>query len=120
MYYQSFKVEGVENKEELDDGLVSLVEVPRKIKAIIINTSAHEGNMVQGWIGSKKVLEVYDYPLDTQEATETDLGPFSTSKVVRLPVDLDIPPGQIFKVGISCGTTASDIYGAYEYEEGAA
>lgn len=117
MYYKSFTVTGTENKEKLDGGLTSVVEVPVHVNAIIINVSTHKGNLVQCWIGTTKVLEVYDYSLDTQEATATDLGPFSTQKIGRLPVDLDVPAGEIFKAGISCGTTASIIYGSYEYTE---
>lgn len=117
MFYKGFKVTGVDNDTKLDSGLTSLVEVPVHVNAILINVAAHEGNVIECWIGTKRVVEVYDYVLDTQETTATDLGPFSTNKIVRLPVDMDVPAGQIFKVGIRSGTTKSDIYGAYEYTE---
>jgi len=117
MFYKEFAVTGTDNTTVLDEGLVSLVEKPVHVDAVIINTSAHEGNVIEGWIGTTRVLSIYDYCLDTQEATATDIGPFSSIKIGRLPVDLDIPPGQIFKIGIRGTGTASDIYGAYEYTE---
>ena len=116
MYYQELQVDGVINVTTLDEGLVSLSDEPKKITAVLINSSAHEGNVIEGWIGTERVLAIYDYCLDTQEETAGATAPLSQNKLGRLPVDLDIPPGQIFKIGIRCGGTASDLYGAYEYE----
>ena len=116
MMYKAFFVTGILNTTEYDDGLVSLVEEPKKIRAVIINSSAHEGNVIEGWIGNTRVLEIYDYPLDTQEETAGATAPLSQNKINRIPLDLDIPPGQSFKIAINCGGTASNIYGAYEYE----
>lgn len=117
MYYKAFFVDGQNNETVLDAGLMSTVEAPVRVRAVIINVLAHEGNVIEGWIGTRRVLEIYDFCLDTQEATATDLGPFSTVKIGRLPVDLEIPKGMAFKIGINSGGTSSDIYGAYEYEE---
>lgn len=116
MLYKAFNVTGVINVTTLDDGLVSTIQVPVKIRAIIINSSATEGNIIEGWIGNEKVLEIYDYCLDTQEETAGATAPLSQNKISILPIDLDIPAGQIFKVGVNCGATASDLYGAYQYE----
>ncbi|MBA7548029.1 hypothetical protein ES705_40475 [subsurface metagenome] len=115
MYYKAFAVTGVINVTTLDDGLVSLVEEERHIDAILINVSAYEGNMVEGWIGTRRVLEIRDEVFDTEEDLGAANFPYSTSKIGRLPVDQDIPKGQIFKIGINCGGVASDIRGAYEY-----
>jgi hypothetical protein len=41
----------------------------------------------------------------------------SSTKIIRLPVEMDIPAGQIFKIGIRSGAVANDICGAYEYVE---
>lgn len=116
MYYKELQITGVINVTTLDEGLVSLTEEPKKILAVLINLSAHEGNVVEGWIGTERVLAIYDYVLDTQELTGADTFPFSTIKINRIPVDLPIPPGQTFKIGVRCGATANDIYGAYEYD----
>lgn len=116
MFYKGFAVTGVINVTTLDDGLVSLVEEKKKIRAVIISSSAWEGNVIEGWIGNSRVLEIYDYCIDTQEETAGATAPLSQNKISRLPLDLDIPPGQIFKIGINCGATASDLYGSYEYD----
>lgn len=116
MLYKELQVDGVINVTTLDEGLVSRTEEPKTIRAVLINLSAHEGNVLEGWIGTERVLAIYDYCLDTQELTGADTFPISQTKLNRIPVDLPIPSGAIFKIGIRCGGTASNVYGAYEYE----
>lgn len=116
MLYQSFTVVGVINVTTLDAGLVSLVEEPKKIRAVLINTDTTEGNLIEGWIGNKRVFSCYDYLFDTQELAAADTPPHSQTKISRIPLDLDIPAGQIFKIGVNCGAVANDLFGAYEYE----
>jgi len=115
MKYKAFTVAGTINETELDGGLVSLTDAPVHIDAILINVDAYQGNIVEGWIGNERVLEIYDYVFDTADETAGATAPYSSTKINRLPVDLDIPPGQAFKIGINSGAAASDIFGAYEY-----
>lgn len=116
MYYQAFHVAGVINVPTLDAGLISLVAAPVKIKAVIINCDTHEGNIIEGWIGTDRILQIYDYNLDTQEESAADTPPFSSVKMGRIQIEEDVPPGQIFKIGVLCGAVANDLFGAYEYE----
>ena len=116
MYYQGYSRAGTINTTELDGGLVSTDEEPKHIRAVLINVTAYEGNVIEGWIGNLRVLEVYDNVFDTIEDLGAANFPYSTTKIGRLPVELDIKPGQIFKIGIRCGGTASTIVGAYEYD----
>lgn len=115
MYYKEFHVAGTINTTEYDDGLMSPVDKPIHINAIILNTSAMEGNYIEGWIGTERVLEIVDYCVDTQEEATAFTG-LSVVKIGRLPVELDIDAGKIFKVAIRCGATASNLFGSYEYE----
>ncbi len=116
MYYKAFTVVGVINVTTLDGGLVSLTDKPKHIRAVIINTDTTEGNVIEGWIGTDRVLEIYDYNLDTQEDAGGTVAPLSSVKIGRLQVDLDIPAGQIFKIGVRCGAVANDLFGSYEYD----
>ena len=116
MLYKAFHVNAAANVTTLDDGLASTVERPVHVNAIIINSSATEGNVIECWIGTQRVAEIYDYCLDTQEEAAAFTG-FSVTKIGRLPIDLDVDPGSIFKVGSRCGATGHHIYGAYEYTE---
>lgn len=116
MYYKGFHVNALATVTTLDAGLVSLVEAPVHLNAVIINTSAMEGNIIEGWIGTKRVLEIYDYNLDTQEEAAAFTG-LSVVKMGRIPIDLDIPPGSTFKIGSNCGATGHHLYGSYEYTE---
>lgn len=116
MYYKAFHVNALANVTTLDAGLVSKVENPVHLKAVIINTSAFEGNIIEGWIGNKRILEIYDYNLDTQEEAAAFTG-LSVVKMGRIPIEEDIPAGEIFKIGSNCGATGHHLYGAYEYTE---
>ena len=115
MYYKGFTVVGVANVTTADAGLVSLVDEPVRIEAVLINTDATEGNWIEGWIGTERVMEIPDYCLDTQEESAGATDPFSGTKIGRIPVEMDIAPGQIFKIGIRCGAVLRTLYGAYEY-----
>jgi len=118
MLYKAFHVNAAALITTLDPGLVSTVERPVHVNAIIINTSTTEGNIIECWIGNEKVVEIYDYCLDTQEEAVGFTG-FSVTKIGRLPINIDIPAGSIFKVGSNCGATGHHLYGAYEYTEAA-
>jgi len=115
MFYQGFHVVGVANTTVLDGGLVSTVEEPKRIDAILIDTSVHLGNIIEGWIGNERVLEIPDFVFDTRELNAATLASRSTSKILRLPVEQDIPMGQIFKIGVRSAGVGETIDGAYEY-----
>ena len=116
MKYQELTVAGVINATTLDGGLVSTIEEPKTIKAILIDLDTHEGSVIEGWIGTERVLAIYDYVFSTREEA-VGFTALNVNRIIRLPVDLKIPIGQIFKIGIRCGAAANDIFGAYEYEK---
>lgn len=116
MYYKELQVDGEINTTEYDEGLTSPDANPVKCRAVLINVSTHEGNVIEGWIGTERILAVYDYVFDTQELGAAATPPISQHKLIRLPVDENIPAGNIFKIAIRSGGVASNIYGAYEYE----
>jgi len=116
MYYKGFHVNALANVTTLDAGLMSPVDKPVHVNAVIINTDTTEGNVIECWIGTKKVCEIYDYCLDTQEEAVGFTG-ISVVKIGRLPIDIDIPAGQAFKVGSNCGAVGHHLYGAYEYTQ---
>lgn len=116
MYYKAFNVTGVPNKTEFDDGLVSTVDEPKRIRAVIISVSQWRTNILEGWIETNRILEINDMVLNTQEEYGGANAYPSTMKLLRIPIEENIKPGMIFKIAINCGTNASNIYGAYEYE----
>jgi len=115
MFYQRFDVVGVVNTTVLDAGLVSTVEEPKHIDAILIDVSAYQDNVIEGWIGNLRVLEISDYVFGTRTAAGAADAYAATNKIVRLPIDQDIQAGQIFKIGVRSGAAANDITGSYEY-----
>lgn len=115
MYYQGFTVTGIADTTVLDGGLVSTVEEPKRINSILICVTAYESNIIEGWIGNRRVLEIYDNVLDTIEDLGAANFPYSTSKKGEIFVDLEIPAGQIFKIGVRSGGVLSSIEGAYAW-----
>jgi len=115
MYYQGFSVTGIANTTVLDDGLVSTVEEPKHIDSILICVTAYESNVIEGWIGNMRVLEIYDNVLDTIEDLGAANFPYSTSKKGEIKVDLSIPAGSIFKIGVRSGGVLSSIEGSYAW-----
>lgn len=109
MLYKEFSVTGVANVTTFDSGLISSLEEPKKIRAVFVNVSKHRANVLEGWIETKRILEISDYVLYSS-------GDDSAGRIVRIPIEEVIKPGMIFKIGINCGATATDIHGAYEYE----
>jgi len=115
-YFKYFKVTGENSKTVYDDGLTSSAEAPKRLKSIMINVAAREGNKIQGWLEREKVFELPDYLIDTQEAASAGTPPLSMNALNEIPVGVDMPVGTTFKVAIESGATASDLYGAYRYE----
>lgn len=120
MLYKAFNVVCLPNVTTLDAGLVSEVGSPKHLDALLLNVSVTNGNIIEGWIGTKRVVEVPDWLFDNRVALGAGNEFPSTSKISRLPVDIDIPAGQIFKIGIRAAGVGSTVTGAYEYTEAAA
>jgi hypothetical protein len=106
---------GVINTTVLDAGLVSTQEEPKKIIAVLVDVTAYQGNYIEGWIGNLRVLEVPDFVFNTRLAAGAANAYASTTKVVRMPIELDVPAGQNFRIGVRSGAVAITLDGAYEY-----
>lgn len=115
-YFKYFKVTGVDSTTVYDDGLTSSSEAKKRLKSIMINVAAREGNKIQGWLEREKVFELPDHLIDTQEVVGADTPPMSVNCLNEIPVGVDMPVGTTFKVAIESGATHSDLYGAYRYE----
>lgn len=116
MLYKAFRVTGESNKTIFDSGLVSTIEEPKRISAILINVSAYHNNTLEGWIETTRILSIPDDICNTSDTSLVITGVISTSKLIRIPIDQDITPGRIFKIAINCGADVTHIDGSYEYE----
>lgn len=117
-FFQMFRITGVANSVIFDDGLRSTeVEKKRLVKVHIQmdNYAATDDNQVQGWHERAKVFELPEkmFPTEVYSATSSTAAP---DKMPSVPVDLDIPVGEVFKVAMACAATDTDVRGAYEYE----
>lgn len=116
-YFKYFKVTGVQGTTTHDSGLTSSAEAPKRLKSILINTSIHDGNKIQGWLEREKVFDIPDYCIDTQEVVGAVTMPMSMNKINEIPVGVDMPVGTTFDVAIEHGAgSIAYLYGAYRYE----
>jgi len=113
--YESFTVTGSANSTVYDIGITSTEEEPKHIESILVNVSGYAGNFIEGWVETERVLEIPDYIVDTDADTGSAVLPYSTYKLIEIPLDMDLPVGQTFKVAIRCGGTAKNLRGAYKY-----
>ena len=116
MFYKLFRVTGIANSTIYDGGLISTVEEPKRIKAILINVSNYNNNTIEGWIETNRILEIPDDCCSTIDSTGTATYYRPTTKMFRIPIDEEIKPGMIFKIAIRCGAALTNIDGSYEYE----
>jgi hypothetical protein len=116
MFYKSFRINGEANKTIFDDGLVSTVEEPKRIRAIIISVSTYNDNDIEGWIETTRILSIPDTCFATHDSTAAATYYRPTEKLLRIPIEEDLKPGLTFKIAIKCGALTTDIDASYEYE----
>lgn len=117
-YFQMFRVTGVANKVTYDGGLKSTETEKKKVVKIHIELEKYantDDNEIQGWHERAKVFELPEKMFPTELATAVAAS-LCTNKITEIPVDLEIPVGEAFKIAISCAATDVDMRGAYEYE----
>ena len=117
-YFQSFRITGVANTITYDDGLKSTAAEKKKLIAIHVQMDKHAGtddNDVQGYHERAKVFDIPEklFPSLLTNATASRL---SAPESKAVPVDLDVPVGETFKLAIKCAATLCNVRGAYEYE----
>lgn len=113
---QRFSVTGVANVTTLDTGLTSNTDEKYHLQGIYLRVSGWVDNIIIGMFMTTKILDIPDYLVHTDESTASG----NTQKSVTLDryfdINLDIPVGQTFKIGIQCGGTAKNLTGSYVYQ----
>lgn len=116
--FQIFRITGVANSVIYDAGLKSTEVEKKRLIAVHLQMdkyAATDDNQVQGWLERAKIFELPEKMFPT-ELYSTVVSTTAGVKMPSIPVDVDIPIGEIFKVAMSCAATAIDVRGAYEYE----
>ena len=117
-YFQLFRVTGVANTIAYDDGLKSTETEKKKLIAVHLELEKYanaDDNEIQGWHERSKIFEFPEKMFNTELPTAV-VAVNTRAKMDKIPVDLDIPTGEAFKIAIKCAATDVDIRGAYEYE----
>jgi len=116
--FQLFRVTGVANNITYDDGLKSTETEKKNLVAIHLEVAAYaatDDNEIQGWQERAKIFEFPEKLFNAELANAT--APANTRpKMDQIPVGLEIPVGETFKIAIKCAATLNSIRGAYEYE----
>ena len=115
-HYKKITITGEVNKTTFDDGLSSSKEEPKKLLEVWLNVSGYADNDVELWHERERFATIPDKLL----GTDADLGganfPYSTTKILNVEVQRDIPIGETIKTAITCGATAKNLQGCYVYE----
>lgn len=117
-YFQLFRVIGVANSIIYDTGLKSTETEKKKLIAVHLELekyAATDDNEIQGWHERAKIFEFPEKMFNT-ELSNAVVAVNTRVKMDQIPVDLDIPIGETFKIAIKCAATDVDMRGVYEYE----
>lgn len=117
-FFQMFRVTGAANSIKYDDGLKSTESEKKRLIACHIQMDKYaptDDNEVQGWHEREKIFEFPEKLFPSELSTNT-ASTVSEPRSKAVPVDLDIPVGEVFKVALKCAATATALRGAYEYE----
>lgn len=117
-YFQLFRITGVANTITYDDGLKSSEAEKKRLIACHVQMdfyAATDDNEVQGYHERAKVFDIPEKLIPSEAVADTAS---NTSEPRSKPilVDLDIPPGDTFKVALKCAATLTKLRGAYEFE----
>lgn len=115
--YKRFLVTGSANAEVLDAGIQSTEEQKKRLISVLLTVEGYAGNDIVGWKENNRMVRIPDYLLDTWSDSGGANTLYSTRKWQEIPIDYVLPVGKPFKIGISCGATAKNLYGVYKYEE---
>lgn len=115
--FQLFRVTGVANVITYDSGLQSTITEQKHLDAVHVELAAYaatDDNDVQGWQERAKIFDFPEKMFNAELAAAT--APANTRpKMDRIPVDIDIPVGETFKIALKCAATLNSMRGAYEY-----
>ncbi|GAH23246.1 unnamed protein product [marine sediment metagenome] len=117
-YFQSIRITGATNSITYDDGLKSTEAEPKRLVACHIQMNSWgvgEDNDVQGYHERAKVFDIPE-KLFPSLRNSIQASVLSEPMSKAIPVDLDIPVGETFKVALKCSSYNVDLRGAYEYE----
>lgn len=117
-YFQKFRITGVANVVTYDGGLKSTETEKKRLVAVHAQMDSHAGtddNDFQGWHERAKVFDVPEKLIPSEAVADTS-SDVSEPRSKVIPVDIDIPVGEIFKAAMSCAATEKNVRGMYEYE----
>lgn len=116
--FQLFRVSGAANNITYDAGIKSTETEKKRLIAVHLELAAYaatDDNEIQGWQERAKIFEFPEKIFNAELAAAT--APANTrAKMGVIPVDLEVPVGETFKIAIKCAATLNSLRGSYEYE----
>jgi len=117
-YFQLIRITGATNAITYDDGLKSTEAEKKRLVACHIQMDGYaptDDNEVQGYHERAKVFDIPE-KLFPSLLYSVEAAVLSEPMSKAIPVDLDIPSGESFKVALKCSASNVNLRGAYEYE----
>lgn len=117
-YFQLIRITGVANVITYDDGLKSTEAEKKRLIAVHLQMdfyAATDDNEVQGYHERAKVFDIPEKLIPSEASADTASNT-SEPRSKAIPVDMNLPSGDTFKVALKCAATLTKLRGAYEYE----
>jgi hypothetical protein len=114
--HQEIRITGVPNQTVFDSGLEGTEKEPKRLISILAQVSDFDDNNLEGWIEKARIFNIPSRLIDNPDTTGAVNMQYSAQRINEIPVEVDLSPGEVFKVAIRCGADATDFIGAYVYE----
>mgnify|MGYP003140377637 CR=1 FL=1 len=98
-----------------DTGIQSTAEERKFLHGMFVSVSAYAGNQLEGHIGQTQHVGVYDYAVRSHAASGTNQYP-ATNPINYIAIGRELAVGEVFKAGLECGGTNTNLFGSYEWE----
>ena len=114
--YKGFTFTGTANTQKFDAGIESNQAEPKKLIGLMVHLSGYAANRVQIYLDNEMLADIYDYHFQT----EADLGaanfPYTSNRLGKIDLEINIPVGQRVRACLQCGATTKTIYGCYIFD----
>ncbi len=117
-YHQLFRVTSATNTIEYDSGLKSTQIEKKKLLNIHVQLSVHSGNNNNDFQGYLERAKIFEIPEEMIPTLDLAVGVLNSAphRFLIIPVNIDIPVGEVFKAAMKVGAIGCTFRGMYEYE----
>jgi hypothetical protein len=122
LFHQSIRIAGSPDSEQPDlTPLIGKQNEKIHLISILAQVSNEDrtdmDNQIQGWLDKTKVFDIPAELIDTSDQNDYNTTiPLTAQRINEIPVDVELAPGEIFRVIVVSGAAATSFIGAYVFE----